>query len=256
MKKTILAMILLAVAIVFAVGMASCSNLLERLEEDGEVATGSDNTGSGITGEGSSTPITPTSPDDSDTSEENTPVVVNIGDIAYSDGTVSASYDSTKKPVGIVFEVVDGYVTKIVSLDQGNSLQWSTEEVVTNAKSLTDGKANLEIIKGIEGWKDKYPAFKWCDEYTDESNNSDWYLPAKDELNQVYLAKKAINEAIEKITSAGGSATLLGDDDDWYWSSSEISDSGAWNQRFSGGSQYDSGKYGTDSVRAVRAFNN
>ena len=47
MKKTILAMTLLAAAIVFAIGMASCSNLLERLEEGGKVATGNDNPESG-----------------------------------------------------------------------------------------------------------------------------------------------------------------------------------------------------------------
>ena len=47
MKKTILAMTLLVAAIVFAVGMASCSNLLERLEEGGKVAAGNDNPESG-----------------------------------------------------------------------------------------------------------------------------------------------------------------------------------------------------------------
>jgi len=47
MKKTILAMTLLAAAIVFAIGIASCSNLLERLEEGGKVAAGNDNPESG-----------------------------------------------------------------------------------------------------------------------------------------------------------------------------------------------------------------
>ena len=186
--------------------------------------------------------------------DKKTPVVVNIGDIAYSDGTVSENYDSTKKPVGIVFEVVDGYATKIVSLDQGNSLEWSSEKVLTNATSKTDGKANLEVIKAIDGWQDKYPVFKWCDEYTDEANNSQWYLPARDELNQVYVAKEAINEAIKKITSEGGTATLLGG---IYWSSSEYEDDiDAWIQTFSDGLQSNYGKYNTFSVRAIRAFNN
>ena len=189
--------------------------------------------------------------------DKKTPVVVNIGDIAYSDGTVSENYDSTKKPVGIVFEVVDGYATKIVSLDQGYSLKWSTRFDLTNATSLTDGKANLEVIKAIEGWEDKYPVFKWCDEYTDASNNSQWYLPAKDELNQVYVAKEAINEAIEKITSEGGTATLLGEPP--YWSSSELNYGSAWVQiisSISNGTQYDGGKDLPISVRAIRAFNN
>ena len=174
-----------------------------------------------------------------------------VGYIAYSDGSVSAEYDSTKTPVGIVIEATDGTATKIVSLTQ-TSAQWSTEEVVTNATSTTDGMANMTAIQSISGWVEKYPAFKWCDEYTDASDNSEWYLPAKDELDQLYSVKDVINTAIEKITAGEGTATSLGTG--LFWSSSQDSNYGAWNQRFSDGAQYYYNEGNTLSVRAVRAF--
>ena len=175
-----------------------------------------------------------------------------VGYIAYSDGSISADYDNTKTPVGIVIEATDGAATKIVSLTQ-TSAQWSTEEVVTNATSTTDGMANMTAIQSISGWEEKYPAFKWCDDYTDGADNSEWYLPAKDELEQLCSVKDYVNAAIDKITAGGGIATKLGTGN--YWSSSQGNYSyAAWGQSFSDGRQHGYHKYDTGSVRAVRAF--
>ena len=69
----------------------------------------------------------------------------------------------------------------------------------------------------------------------------DWYLPTKDELNLVY-------ENLRKTGIISG--------DSWYWSSSQLNFSNAWNQRFSDGGQYGDYKDSTNSVRAIRAFNN
>ena len=175
-----------------------------------------------------------------------------IGDIAYSDGSVSAEYDNTKKSVGIVIEVNNFIATKIVSLAE-TTAEWSTEKVDTNTTSWTDGAANMTAIQNIEGWKEKYPAFKWCDAYTDASGNSEWYLPAEDELNQLYKVKDYVNAAINKIRAGGGTATYLSTD--WYWSSSQTNlDFYVWYQRFSDGNQSFTGKVDAISVRAVRAF--
>jgi hypothetical protein len=162
--------------------------------------------------------------------------------------------------VGIVIELKwgVGVATKIVSLTE-TTAEWSIEEVDTNATSETDGMANLRAIQSIDGWGNKYPAFKWCDDYEDESGNSEWYLPAKDELNQLYNVKYYVNTAIKKITAGGGNATVL-DTGDYsyygdYWSSSQCDNSCAWGQGFVAGFQYGSyGKYYETSVRAVRAF--
>ena len=174
-----------------------------------------------------------------------------VGYIAYSDGSISIDYDNTKTPVGIVIEATDGTATKIVSLEE-TSAQLSTEDVVTNATSTTDGMANMTAIQSISDWEEKYPAFKWCDDYTDEAFNSEWYLPAKDELNLIYEVKDAVNAAIEKITAGNGIATKLGTGH--YWSSSQDNLSNPWHQSFSDGYQYNYYGNFANSVRAVRAF--
>jgi len=67
---------------------------------------------------------------------------------------------------------------------------------------------------------------------------TDWFLPSKDELNELYLQQGVV----------GGFAN------GGYWSSSENNASGAWNQYFSNGNQnYNNKKY-TRRVRAVRGF--
>ena len=66
----------------------------------------------------------------------------------------------------------------------------------------------------------------------------DWFLPSKDELNQMYIWRIAI----------GGFTS------DGYWSSSEFSASIAWSQIFLLGGQSDSDKDSVRYVRPVRAF--
>jgi hypothetical protein len=77
---------------------------------------------------------------------------------------------------------------------------------------------------------------------TDHSSNGqkfrDWRLPTKYELNEMYLQEGAI----------GGFAG------DYYWSSSEYGNSGAWGQDFNNGLQYSGYRSASSYVRAVRAF--
>ncbi|MCX6532984.1 MAG: DUF1566 domain-containing protein, partial [Actinobacteria bacterium] len=67
---------------------------------------------------------------------------------------------------------------------------------------------------------------------------SDWFLPSKDELNQMYIQQTAI----------GGFSTV------YYWSSSEYADLNAWAQDFHSGLQYDDSETFTNYVLPVRAF--
>jgi hypothetical protein len=73
----------------------------------------------------------------------------------------------------------------------------------------------------------------------DYTNNSktDWHLPSKDELAQLYAQK----------TTVGASTGR-------YWSSSEYDDGTAWYQHFSSGGQGNGFKNSTFYVRPVRAF--
>ena len=68
----------------------------------------------------------------------------------------------------------------------------------------------------------------------------DWFLPSKDELNQMQsnLHKKGI----------GGFSVKD------YWSSSEYNTSNAWFQYFLGGNQLNSSRNSNYRVRPVRAF--
>jgi hypothetical protein len=74
----------------------------------------------------------------------------------------------------------------------------------------------------------------------DYTNNgkTDWHLPSKDELNQMYVNKVAIGDFAIAI----------------YWSSSENDAATAWYQGFGGGYQDYADKEFSDRVRPVRAF--
>ena len=74
--------------------------------------------------------------------------------------------------------------------------------------------------------------------YRGPNSLSDWYLPSKDELNELFLKKDTV----------GGFSTGL------YWSSSEYAATYAWDQDFLYGSQGVTSKSKTTSVRPVRAF--
>jgi hypothetical protein len=82
-------------------------------------------------------------------------------------------------------------------------------------------------------------AAQYCENLT-AHGQTDWYLPAKDELNVLFTNRTAI----------GGFAGA------WYWSSSEINSVYAWVQNFTNGHQgYHGGKHGSYRVRCVRRVN-
>ena len=75
--------------------------------------------------------------------------------------------------------------------------------------------------------------------YRGPNNLTDWHLPSKDELNQLYTQK----------TMVGGFSDVN------YWSSSETVSTDAWYQNFPTGNQSDGGGKGSPLyVRPVRAF--
>ena len=74
--------------------------------------------------------------------------------------------------------------------------------------------------------------------YRGPNNLSDWYLPSKDELHQLYTEK----------TTVGGISTVN------YFSSSEVGADTAWRQDFNSGNQNHNSKSNSYLVRPVRAF--
>ena len=65
----------------------------------------------------------------------------------------------------------------------------------------------------------------------------DWFLPSKDELDELYLNRLVV----------GGFAGA-------YWSSSEVDGNFAWRQSFFDGVQNSNFKPAAEGVRAIRAF--
>lgn len=114
-----------------------------------------------------------------------------------------------KKIVGVVFYVNpdDKQSGKIVSLDEAKQLKWSLAAAPQpGANSDLDGMANLAAIKKVTDWTTKYDAEAWCNAKTDADLT--WYLPAVDELRQLFAA------SCSKVWVASG-ATAANEVNNW-----------------------------------------
>jgi hypothetical protein len=94
-----------------------------------------------------------------------------------------------------------------------------------------------------------------ADAYTTEKA-SDWFLPSKDELNEVckYASNTGQAAGADIVCTGGSAPTFRGFASGFYWSSSEVVAGFAWVQGFSYGTQANDGKLYPNYVRPVRAF--
>jgi len=106
-----------------------------------------------------------------------------------------------------------------------------------NGTTIGTGYKNSLAIVAQAGNVEASSAAVAARNYAGPNSLSDWYLPSKDELNQLFLQK----------TTVGGFV------DSYYWSSSEFAADYAWFQGFNVGVQSVL-KNGTYYVRPVRAF--
>jgi hypothetical protein len=121
--------------------------------------------------------------------------------------------------------------------DMGTDLAWADSHKTTSISgtagtAIGTGAANTAAILAADV---NAPAAKTCADYT-SNGKSDWFLPSKDELNEMYLKKTQ--------TSISGI----------YWSSSQSSADAASVQRTDNGGQFGYDKATATKVRAVRAF--
>ena len=132
--------------------------------------------------------------------------------------------------------------------DQSSSIQWYNGSYTTTGAigtAVGTGSANTDAIIASQGATETSYAAGLARAYTGGAY-TDWFLPSKDELNQMYLNKSTIN-----TTASANSGNNFSN---YYWSSTENSSSNAWIQGFSVGNQGLGGKDFTYNVRAVRAF--
>jgi len=158
-----------------------------------------------------------------------------------------------------------------VASGQNNSKQWKTSNSSTaGTSSVIDGPTNSSNMNNAS-----HPAAQFCEGLT-IGGFSDWYMPAKNELEVCYYNLKPTTNS--NITASGtntnavpsrGSNYTSGTPAqtsaanfkstgteafaaDGYWSSTENSATFAWTQYFNDGDQYYTSKTSFKRVRAVR----
>lgn len=126
-----------------------------------------------------------------------------------NDSWESGGIVAGKQCIGVIFYVNpdDKQSGKIVSLDEAVTMKWSLAEVdQPGADSDIDGMSNLRAIAAAADWKSKFDAEAWC--VDKEEGNVQWYLPAIDELRQLYAAtcgltwvESGANEANKEVNN-------------------------------------------------------
>ena len=143
---------------------------------------------------------------------------------------------------GIVF-YLDGNGGGLIAAtsDQSSGAEWGcVGTVISGADGMAIGTGNQNTIDIEAGCTTPGTAADICANLTLGGYN-DWFLPSKDELNEMYT----------NLYQQG----LGGFADYGYWSSTEVGNANAWEQYFFNGYQLNDGtKNGNVNVRAVRAF--
>jgi hypothetical protein len=171
---------------------------------------------------------------------------------------------------------------------ENTSLAWKTTNTAgpTGVQTLTNGPASTLAM--FNAGSALYPAATYCHNLS-IGGFTDWYLPARDELEVVYRAFKPTTYANSTVgrpsTGFGGDGLVYGTNANsipagaaytagspaqtavakyitvsgteafyatGYWSSTELAATGAWYQFNTNGSQNDSSKAYARYVRAVR----
>ena len=143
---------------------------------------------------------------------------------------------------GIIFwlDASGGHGLIAAPIDQSTGAEWGClGSLISGADGIAIGTGNQNTIDIEAGCVTSGTAADICANYTD-GTYSDWFLPSKDELNQMYLNLH--------LQGLGGFAS------GYYWSSTEYDGTNAWLQFFGDGYQGLTNKGSNDYVRAVRAF--
>jgi len=164
------------------------------------------------------------------------------GIIVYCNETGFTLYHTATDDVGITAHYLEAAPNNMET-----KLAWASSEhippsfggvddwsgITGTETQIGTGRRNTVLILVTD---ENAPAAKACKDLT-TGGKTDWFLPNKDELDQLYLQR-----------------TILDISSGEYWSSSQDSNMGALVQGFSDGSQGSITKNQASWVRAVRAF--
>ena len=129
----------------------------------------------------------------------------------------------------------DGEETTLTKQKDPSNLKGNYIDTCIDAVADWNGQKNTEHLKAV-GLSDNI------------SLSDGWYIPSMGEMLFIFTHRKEVNAALEK---ASGQPIA----DDWYWTSTEYSATGAWFLRLSSGHMYTGTKATyTYRVRPVSAF--
>jgi len=157
---------------------------------------------------------------------------------------------------GVIFWVDQtgdhGLICSMIDLSAIQAWSDVTDVLIgATAQSDWDGQSNSNAIIAQST---ATSASDLCDAYTNADYGtgifSDWYLPARGELNDLWNSLKAVQKALDSDGNGATTAILK----NYYWSSSECFNYTAWYFSFIYGYSYYYDKDDTHYVRAVRAF--
>jgi len=159
---------------------------------------------------------------------------LSIGDI--HEGGVIFYLDSTGK---------HGFVCDYKDL---GIAEWGCHDSIISGADATEiGEGYQNTIDVEAGCTIQNTAADYC-VHSSSQGYSDWFLPSKDELNQIYINKNII-QLVNEVSDFSPT---------YYWSSSENTSKHeydqSWGQYFSNGFQYGYDKSSFYNVRAIRAF--
>jgi hypothetical protein len=172
-----------------------------------------------------------------------------IGDF-YQGGVVFHLF--AEGEIGYVAGETHGLIAAVA--DQSSGIQWYNDGsyVTTGATetAIGTGSTNTDTIITAQGAKETHYAAGLARAYTD-GFYTDWFLPSKDELEQIFLNRVTITTTAE----ANGGDDFDHNKQDFYWSSSEYDEDRAYCRVFAfrtnAGYDFKSQEW---YVRAVRAF--
>ena len=169
------------------------------------------------------------------------PVSPQVGDF-YQGGVVFHLFVDGE--TGYVSGETHGLIAAVE--DQSSGIRWYNGSYVTTGAAATvigTGSANTDAIISVQGDTQSDYAAGLARAYTG-GGYTDWFLPSKDELNQMYINKSTLEDV------SGFNAFI----NTYYWSSTENDSDDASMQLFAIGHQTNHSKNYPSNVRAVRAF--
>lgn len=176
---------------------------------------------------------------------------------AKTSGSLNAHHPGERYGGGVVFWVdgtgQHGLICSMIDLS--TSQAWSnitTTAIGTTAQSDWDGNSNSTAITAQSGHTSS--AAKLCLDYSNADYGTgvytDWYLPSRGELNDLWNNFKAVQKALDSDGNAA--TTTIGKT--YYWSSTEYDTTEAYAYFLAGIDMVTRNKSDHYYVRAVRAF--